>query len=174
MTVPVEARALLLDWQLPPVAGTAAAASTVAYAWGVERLRHRGRSWPAGRSAAFGAGLVILVLALCSGLAHYDTTDFSLHMVQHLLLAMVAPPLLALGAPVTLALQAGSRRTQRRLLAVLHSRPVAVITHPVVTWTLFGGSLIALYLTPLYALSLRHAWLHDLVHVHFVITGMLF
>jgi putative membrane protein len=174
MTVPVDARTLLLDWQMPPVAGSAVVAAALGYGWGVERLRRRGRRWPPARSAAFAAGLVVLVVALCSGLARYDTTNFSLHMVQHLLLAMVGPPLLALGAPITLALQAGSRPVQRRLLALLHSTPVAIITHPVVSWTLFGGSLIALYFTPLYAVTLRHPWLHDLVHVHFVVVGMLF
>ncbi len=174
MTVPVHVRSLLLDWQLPPVAGSVLVATAVGYAWGVDRLRRRGRSWPLARTAAFAGGLAVLTIALCSGLAHYDTTVFSLHMVQHLLLAMAAPPLLALGAPITLALQAGSRTVQRRLLAVLHSWPVAVVTHPLVAWTLMGGSLVVLYFTSLYALSLRHPWLHDLVHVHFVIVGMLF
>ena len=174
MTVPIEGRALLLDWQLPPVAGTVLVGSAVAYGWGVERLRRRGRAWPAARTASFAGGLVVLTVALCSGLAHYDTTVFSLHMLQHLLLAMVGPPLLALGAPVTLALQAGSRPLQEGLLRVLHSGPVSIATHPLVTWVVFGGSLIVLYFTPLYAATLRHPWLHDLVHVHFVIAGMLF
>jgi putative copper resistance protein D len=87
---------------------------------------------------------------------------------------MLGPPLLALGAPVTLALQASSRGTQRRLIAVLHSTPVALVTHPLVTWGLMGASLAALYFTPLYGLTLRHAWLHDVVHVHLVVVGMLF
>jgi putative copper resistance protein D len=87
---------------------------------------------------------------------------------------MVGPPLLALGAPVILALQASSRGTQRRLLAVLHSPPVALVTHPLVTWALMVASLAALYFSPLYALTLRHAWLHDLVHVHLVVVGVLF
>jgi putative copper resistance protein D len=174
VTVPVHARALLLDWQLPPVAGTALVGAGAAYAWGVDRLRRRGRAWPAARSAAFTGGLAVLAVALCSGIAHYDTTNFSLHMVQHLLLSMVGPPLLALGAPITLALQASSRPTQRRLIAALHSGPVAVVTHPLVTWALMGTSLFALYFTPLYGLTLHHAWLHDLVHLHLVVVGVLF
>jgi cytochrome c oxidase assembly factor CtaG len=174
VTVPIEARTLLVDWQAPPVAGSFLVASAVGYAWGVSRLRRRGRRWPVARSACFAGGLAVLTIALCSGLAHYDTLDFSLHMVQHLLLAMVGPPLLVLGAPITLALQAGSRPFQRRLLSVLNSPPVLVITYPVVTWCLFGGSLIALYFSPLYGLSLTHPWLHDLVHIEFVLTGMLF
>jgi len=174
VTVPIQARALLLDWQLPPVAGSALVAAGAGYAWGVERLRRRGRRWPVERSVAFGGGLAVLTVALCSGIAHYDTSDFSMHMVQHLLLSMVGPPLLALGAPITLALQASSRPTQRRLIAALHSSPVAVLTHPLVTWALMGASLAGLYFTPLYALSLRHPWLHDLVHLHLILVGMLF
>src|SRR5258708_3047379 len=137
MTVPIEGRALLLDWQLPPLAGSALAASGLAYGWGVERLRRRGRACAVARTATFAAGLVVLAVALSSGIAHYDTTVFSLHMVQHLLLAMVGPPLLALGAPLTLALQAGSRPVQERLLRILHSRLVRIVTHPVVTWVVF-------------------------------------
>lgn len=170
----VDVRTLLTAWQVPPLAGGVLVASSGAYAWGVDRLRRRGRTWPVSRSGAFAGGLAVLAVALCSGLAHYDTSVFALHVVQHLLLAMVAPPLLALGAPVTLALQAGSRPVQRRVLSVLHSRPVVVVTHPAVTWVLFGGSLIALYFTGLYAATLEHPWLHDLVHVHFVVTGVLF
>ena len=174
MTVPVDLRTLVLDWRVPPVAGPALAGSAVAYGWGVHRLHRRGRDWPAARSRSFGGGIAVLAVASCSGLARYDTTVFSLHMAQHLLLAMVGPPLLALGAPVTLAVQAGSRPVQRRLLAVLHSRPVAVATHPLVAWVLFGGSLVGLYFTPLYAATLGRPWLHDLVHVQFVVTGAMF
>ena len=173
MTVPIEPRTLLLGWSASPAAASVLVAG-IAYARGVRRLRRHGRAWPRPRSAAFGAGLGVLVVALCSGLARYDTTNFTLHVAQHLLLAMIAPALLALGAPITLALQSGSRTVKRRLLAVLHSRPVAVITHPLVAWVLMAGSLAALYFTPLYPESLRHPWLHDLVHLHFVVVGTLF
>jgi putative copper resistance protein D len=174
VTVPLQAHALLFDWQLPPVAGAALVGVGCAYAWGVDRLRRRGRAWPVARSAAFTGGLAVLTVALCSGIAHYDTTNFSMHMVQHLLLSMVGPPLLALGAPVTLALQASSRTTQRRLIAALHSPAVTLVTHPLVTWALMGATLVALYFSPLYGLTLRHAWLHDLVHLHLIVVGVLF
>jgi putative membrane protein len=174
VTVPVDLRTIADAWTIPPITGVAVAASAAVYAFGVARLREKGRRWPAWRSCAFGGGLAVLVVALCSGLAHYDTSVFALHVLQHLLLAMVAPPLLALGAPITLALQASSRRAHRGILAVLHSRPVVAVTNPLVVLVLFGGSIIGLYFTPVYALSLRHAWLHDLVHLHFVVVGCLF
>jgi putative copper resistance protein D len=87
---------------------------------------------------------------------------------------MVAPLLIVLGAPVTLALQAGSRPTQQRILRVLHSAPARVLTHPLTVWLLFGSTLVVLYFTPLYELSLRNEWVHAAVHTHFVVVGSLF
>ena len=97
-----------------------------------------------------------------------------MHVAQHLLLGMLAPVLLVLGAPLTLALQASERRTRSRLLRLLHSRPVAVLTHPLLVWVWFGGTLVVLYFTGLYALSLRDPWVHVLIHAHFVVVGCLF
>ena len=54
------------------------------------------------------AGLGVLVVATQSVIGAYDTTLFTVHMTQHLLLTMVAAPLLLLGAPVTLLLRASS------------------------------------------------------------------
>jgi len=164
---------LLTDWQ-PDVAIVGVAVAAAGYAVGVRRLGAAGRAWPRARSAAFAAGLAVVVVATQSGLAAYDQVLFSLHVVQHLLLGMVAPLLLVLGAPVTLALQASRRGTQERVLRVLHSAPARVVTHAVTAWVLFGGTLVVLYFTGLYELSLRNPWVHSLVHVHFLVAGTLF
>jgi putative copper resistance protein D len=132
------------------------------------------RKWSPVRTGCFLAGLAVVALATESGIAASDTTSFSAHVIQHLLLGMLAPVLLALGAPVTLALQASGRVTRRRLLRVLHSPTLSVISHPVTAWLLFGGSMFALYFTHLYAETLTNSWLHLLVHVHFVVAGSLF
>ncbi|MEJ7584203.1 MAG: cytochrome c oxidase assembly protein [Acidimicrobiales bacterium] len=147
------------------------------YGAGVRRLARRGaqgRRWPRSRTVAFGAGLVTVGVATQSGLARYDTVLFSLHTVQHLLLGMLAPLLFALGAPVTLALQASGRTTQRSLLRVVHHPVVATATHPVVAWVLFGGTLFALYFSPLFELSLRNRLVHQGLHLHFLGVGALF
>ncbi len=164
---------LLTDWSLDvtfPVVVFAAAA----YVVGVRRLRARGRSWPASRTAAFLFGLVVILVATASGIAAYDRVLFSLHIVQHILLGMVAPLLLVLGAPITLALQSGSRGTQRAILRVLRSAPARVLTHPLAAWLLFGTSVVTLYFTPLYELSLRNEWFHVATHAYFVGAGCLF
>jgi putative copper resistance protein D len=144
------------------------------YLAATRRLAGRGRPWPVRRSAAWWGGLAVIGVATQSGLAAYDTTNFASHVAQHVLLGMVAPVLLALGAPVTLALQASGRATQRRLLGGLHGRAARVVTHPVVAWVLFGGSMFALYFTDLYAETLTNTALHDLIHLHFLVVGCLF
>lgn len=165
---------LLTWWTVDPGLALAVTLSAVLYAVGVRRLARRGRRWSPGRSVAFASGLAVITAATMSGAARYDDTLFSLHVVQHLALGIAAPFLLALGAPVTLALQASSRPWQRTLLRVVHSRPIAVVTHPAVAWLLFGGSMFALYFTPLFEQSLRHPLVHEWVHVHFVVVGCLF
>jgi cytochrome c oxidase assembly factor CtaG len=144
------------------------------YIAGVRRLARRGRRWSGWRTAAFVASMAALIVATQSGLARYDTTSFAAHMGQHLLLGMVVPILLALSAPVTLALQALDRRRQRGLLRLVHGPVVSAGTHPVVGWALFGGTLVVLYLTPLFGLSLRNEWVHVAVHVHFLVVGAIF
>jgi putative membrane protein len=148
-------------------------ASTL-YLAGTRRLRRRGRGWSHARSAAFATGMVALAIGTQSGLAAYDTVLFSAHAAQHVLIGVVAPFFLALGAPVTLTLQASDRRIQVSLLHLLHSPPLRVLTHPLVAWGLFGLTLFALYFTPVYELSLRNSFVHELVHLHFFVAGSVF
>lgn len=82
-----------------------------------------------------------------SGLAAHDDTLFSIHVVQHMLLGMIAPVFLALGAPMTLALRTASPATRRRLVAVIHSRYARVLAHPLAGWLIFVVSPFALYFT---------------------------
>jgi putative copper resistance protein D len=167
-------RSLVVPRGVDPAALVLCAALAGAYLVGVRRLAGRGRRWSRWRTGAFAAGIAALVAATQSGLAAYDTTLFSAHTVQHVLLGMVAPTLLALGAPVTLALQASSRPLQQVLVEVLHSAPARLVAHPVVVWVLFGGTLVALYAGPLLEASLRNDVVHGLVHAHFVAAGVLF
>jgi putative membrane protein len=144
------------------------------YLIGVRRLARRGRRWSPTRSLAFGVGVVGLLVATQSGLAYYDTSLFSAHVGQHVLIGVVAPFFMALGAPITLALQASNRATQVALLRLLHSHPLRAITHPIVAWGLFGLTLFVLYFTPIYELSLRNDFVHELVHLHFFVVGSVF
>ena len=146
-----------------------------AYVVGVRRLHARGDRWPVGRTIAFlGGGLGTIAVATLSGLAAYDTSLFAVHMVQHMLLSMVATVFLALGAPVTLALRTMPQRPRKLLLRLLHSRLAEIVSFPLLPWVLFVASPFALYFSGWYAATLDSAVLHELLHVHFLLVGSLF
>jgi cytochrome c oxidase assembly factor CtaG len=149
--------------------------AAASYGYGVYRLRLRGDHWPPGRTVAFVlGGLGSIAAVTVTGIEAYDDTLLSVHMVQHMVLSMVGPIFLALGAPVTLALRTLPPDPRKVMLAVLHSRVVKVLTFPLVAFALFIANPFILYFTNVYRLTLEHEWLHELVHVHFVVTGCLF
>ncbi len=159
--------------ELLPLLGVLVAGAL--YLRGVRLLRRRGDRWAPGRSAAFlGGGLGTVAFATMSGLAAYDTTLFAPHMVQHMLLTMVAPVFLALGAPVTLALRTLPAGARGRLLALLHSRFAAFLSFPLLGWLLFVASPFVLYFSGWYEATLDSRLLHELLHVHFLAVGSLF
>ncbi len=149
-------------------------ASAGLYLWGVFRMRARGDRWPAGRTATFLIGLVLIAAVTASGLERYDTTLLSVHMLQHMVLSMLAPIFLALGAPVTLALRTLPPGPRAALLRLLHSRFARVLTFPLLTFGLFIASPFALYFSGLYRLSLEYPAVHEFVHVHLIVVGCLF
>lgn len=145
------------------------------YLWGVERLRRGGVQWPLGRTLSFLiGGLGTLSFVTMSGIGAYDETLFSVHMMQHMTLAMVTPIFLALGAPVTLALRALPSGGRRRLNKVLHWKIARLYMNPLVGFMIFVGSPWALYFTGWFEASLRNVWLHELMHVHFLVSGSIF
>ncbi len=150
------------------------------YGWGVLRLAGRGDRWPVGRTVAFVFGVLTVGLTMCTGLNDYGMVMFSVHMVQHMILSMLAPILLLLGAPVTLALRAlptagkGRLGPRELLVKLLRSRYLRVITHPAFTIPLFVASLYALYFTALFDDLMRSDAGHVLMMVHFLMVGLIF
>ncbi|MEV1090737.1 cytochrome c oxidase assembly protein [Streptomyces microflavus] len=172
---------LFTQWHFDPLFAFGTAAAALLYLAGVRKLRARGDRWPAGRSVAWCAGLVVTVFATMSGLAVYGKVLFSVHMGQHMILAMSVPILLVLGAPATLALRAlpaapkGSATGPREMLiSLLHSRFVHVVSHPVVASALFIGSAFAVYHTSLFETLMSSHLGHMVMLVHFLVVGLLF
>jgi putative copper resistance protein D len=178
--VPVEpptAGSLLLGWTIEPLPTLGLAGAAGWWLWAVRRVDavHPANPVPRRRTVAFLAGIAALALALLSGIGRYDTALFSIHMVQHVLLMLVAAPLLALAAPITLILRLSSSATRRRwILPVLHSRIVRFIAHPVVAWILFAAMMWATHFSPLFNASLEDPLLHDFEHVLFLTGALLF
>ncbi|MFI9400878.1 cytochrome c oxidase assembly protein [Nocardia sp. NPDC052316] len=172
---------LMTLWRFDIVLGTAAVAAIVLYTLGVLRLWGRGDEWSKWRTISWISGCVALLIATSSGVGTYGFAMFSMHMITHMALNMFVPVLLVLGAPVTLLLRAvpAAQRGQVHgvrewVLALLHSRPTAVIAHPATALSLFVISLYGLYFTPLFESLIRYHWGHVLMNVHFLIVGYLY
>jgi putative copper resistance protein D len=147
------------------------------YGAGVRRCRQiRGLGgFPRSRVLFFGAGLAVTYVALQGPIDAQADLLFSVHMVQHLLLTMVAAPLLVLGTPVTLALRASSPRARRRvLLPILKSRAVRVVANPLVGWSVFILVMWGSHFTSFYEAAIRNDGVHALEHVAYLVSAMLF
>ncbi|MCW2913009.1 MAG: copper resistance domain protein [Actinomycetia bacterium] len=152
-----------------------------AYLGGVLRLRRRGDTWSSGRIAAWFIGLFTIVIVTMSGVATYSPILFSVHMAQHMVLAMLTPIFLVLGAPMTLALRAlkpatikGDRGPREWLMVILHSRVIKVLSHPIAATIIFVASTYALYFSPLFEMAMRAHLGHIAMLTHFLLTGGLF
>jgi putative membrane protein len=175
-TDPPTAASLLFGWTFEPIPTLGLVVAVWWWLWAVRRVDslHPGNPVPRRRSVAFLGGMTALAFALLSGIASYDTSLFSVHMVQHVLLMLVAAPLIALAAPVTLLLRLSSSHTRRRwLLPVLHSRVLRFLGFPVTSWVMFAVMMWATHFSPLFNASLEDPAIHDLEHVLFL-TGALF
>jgi len=164
-------------WNFEPLVTGGLVLSALGWLWIVRRVGrlHPGNGVPLGRSAAFFGGLFAIAVALMSGIERYDTTLFSLHMVQHLLLMLVAAPLLVLAAPVTQLLRASSPQVrQRRLVPVLHSSAVGALGHPVVAWLTFSLVLWISHFSPLFNDALEDRGVHDAEHAIYLVASLLF
>lgn len=121
----------------------------VLYAVGVRRFAelHPGAGWSIRRSAAFFGGVAVAVVAVDSVIGVYDVVLFYDHMIQHLMLIMIAAPLLAMGAPVDLLERATTGSTHRAAQAALGSRVAEVVAHPIVDFILYAVLIPVAHLT---------------------------
>ncbi|HEV7169110.1 MAG TPA: cytochrome c oxidase assembly protein [Micrococcaceae bacterium] len=154
--------------------------TTAAYLSGVLKLRRRGDSWPWLRTVSWLAGMVALVYITSGGPAVYGAVLFSAHMVEHMTLMVVSPLFMVLAAPVSLALKAmtprgdGSRGVREWILVIVHSKFSVLVTHPLFAAANFAGSLVIFYFSPLFGYAMRDHVGHELMILHFTITGYLF
>jgi cytochrome c oxidase assembly factor CtaG len=163
----------------------------VLFVVGWRRLRRRGGGRPADRSrlgatwrpVSYLAGLAVVGFALCSPLDVLVQQLFFMHMIQHLLLIMIAPPLLLLpnplpfllwGLPGPLRLGAGGVLNSLINKQSLVGRALRWLTTPVVVWFIFVVVVIGWHDPALYNAALSSEFVHDLEHLTMFGAGMLF
>jgi len=152
------------------------------YLLGWLRLRRAGRGhgiaagW---RLASYATGLASVVLALCSPIEYLAELSFTAHMVQHQLLMMGAAPLLLLGEPFPVGVWGLPAHLRRRVGSLLVRPGPIRRAFRTLTWLPVAGGLwtVALWgwhYPAAYEAALRYPWLHDLEHLSFFATAVLF
>ncbi|MBN1239387.1 MAG: cytochrome c oxidase assembly protein [Gammaproteobacteria bacterium] len=154
------------------------------YYTGIYRLWSRagaGRGISRLRAASYTLGIATLIAALMSPLDSMSAALFSLHMVQHLLLILVAAPLLVLGAPevaLLWALPAASRRRagrwENRVARSIAGPVEGGGKGPLLVVLLATGVLWVWHAPQLYDLAVRNDAVHTAEHAGFLITAVLF
>jgi cytochrome c oxidase assembly factor CtaG len=172
----------LLDWSFEPVPIVGCATAAYLY-WRGRRTASvalgREAAWDNG-DTAFALGIGALLLALISPISFFDTTLQWDHMVQHVLLLLVAPPLILLADPFRTA-WAGYLAAQGRPIAIdataparvmrtLHAGPKAAA----IVVLAFSVDLLVWHVPSIYNATLRIASVHDLEHLTFLVVGLLF
>ena len=166
---PVLAHAGPWDLDLLLLAGVAGVA--VLYARG----RRSGHGW---RAAAFAGALAALVVALVGPVDTLSAELASAHMVQHVLLVLVAAPLLALSAPTAALVRGGPSGLRAAVrwghrLGPLRDR-LRPARHPIALWLAHVATLWFWHASVPYGSALENELVHIAEHLSFLVTGILF
>jgi cytochrome c oxidase assembly factor CtaG/cytochrome c2 len=136
------------------------------------------RSVSTGAIGAFFGGMGTLVLALLSPIDHMGEQLFSIHMVQHLLLMIVAAPLMAWSRPALVFLWAlpplGRKRVGRGWSGMGFRSVFRGLMNPAVVWVLFSGSFVFWHCPGPYDWALKNELVHALEHLSFFVSALMF
>jgi putative membrane protein len=170
----------LTAWRFPWWTSTLLFLIGALYVRGFLRLhRQMPTRFPRSRLAFYLAGIAVLAIALISPLETLDDRLLITHMMQHLLLLMVAPPLLLLGAPQIPLIRALPPAVAKRTIGVIAKsracrRLFDSITHPAGALLLFSIVMLGWHLPGPFQLALRSDRWHTLEHGCFLAAGTLF
>jgi cytochrome c oxidase assembly factor CtaG len=170
----------LAAWRFPWWTFTFLIVAAALYLRGFLRVhRQMRRHFPFSRLCFYLAGSSVLAIALISPLEALDDCLLITHMLQHLLLLLIAPPLLLLGAPQIPLVRAIPPAVAKRTIGVaVKSRACRrlfdCITHPAGALVLFSAVMLGWHLPGSFQLALRSNGWHIAEHASFLIAGTLF
>lgn len=169
---------LWTQWFIDPLTAILLLVLLAWYLDGLLRLRARGEQQApsSARTAAFLLGLGVAALALVSPLDSLGYRLFAAHMVQHLVLIVVAAPLLAWSGAAP-ALGAALPRRLRQVLSGWRDRLAATITAAQAAWLAAAAFSVTIWLWHVPAAhdaALTQLPLHALEHVTVLLTATVF
>lgn len=136
--------------------------------------RYPNRAFSPLRVTAFVSGCALLTAALSPWAESAADSSFAAHMLQHIVMLLIAPPLLLLGAPLLLAVAVSPATIARRITAFSNSTFGHAMFSPVTAWLVYVFVLWGAHFSPLYELALEHPAVHVVEHVLFTGSALLF
>uniref|UniRef100_Q01PC5 4Fe-4S ferredoxin, iron-sulfur binding domain protein n=1 Tax=Solibacter usitatus (strain Ellin6076) TaxID=234267 RepID=Q01PC5_SOLUE len=173
-------QAALSSWSVPFWATVGVLLAAVLYVRGWKDLAYlRSTLIPPWRLVCFLAGLASLWLAIASPLDAFGNFLLTAHMVQHLLMMVVAPPLILLGSPWNLLLRGLPRWAARDVLGPFLSwdflkRFGRLVTHPAFCWLAGAVALLGWHIPAAYDRALASPGWHDFEHACLFGSSLLF
>ena len=179
---------LLSHWSVDPLFVILTGIPVYLYIAGylrLERTISRGSKRPAKvrktRALLFGSGIMTLVIAVMSPIDYWADSYFWVHMIQHVMIMVYAPPLIVMSAPWLVmyrGLPVNWRRTLGRTFLISPKtsflRSIGnFFMRPLVGFILFNVAMYAWHFPALMDLTERNQWAHNFAHFTFVATGML-
>jgi cytochrome c oxidase assembly factor CtaG len=171
---PLLGTALLTQWHLDAIALVFVGVAALLYLAGVVMADRTGPRWPVPRSVAFGAGLLVCVIATNGSIGVYDMALFSAHMIGHLMLVMLAPALICVGHPLELLVRASAEPWRRRVSRLLRSGPVSLFFAPPVALASYAAVIVCSHLTGIMDTVMRSPWAGQLEHLVYLVVGFQF
>lgn len=174
------AEAVLESWQFDPWPLTLIFLTAIIYIWGWQKLRRQmPQRFGASRLISFLAGLAVIIIAIASPLDAFAGLLLVAHMIQHLLLLMVAPPLILYGAPYLPILRGLPSGVLKHGAGPFLSSPglqkvVRRLTHPLVCLFAFSITSLTWHLPKFYELALSSPFWHEVEHLCFLGAALLF
>jgi cytochrome c oxidase assembly factor CtaG len=168
------------DWSFPIGLTLAIVLTAVVYLRGWLALRRtRPAQFNLDRLLSFIGGLACLWIAIGSPLEALADDLLSAHMIEHLILMSVVPPLVLLGLPVVPLLRGLPRVVRIRVAGpLLRLRSSRTFFHQLVrlrfAWLAMNLTFLLWHIPAAYDFALEHEFWHDLEHICFLGTSLLF
>jgi putative membrane protein len=138
------------------------------------RRKYPSRPCPFLRVLAFVSGCALLTASLLPWADARGETSFAFHMLQHMVMLLVAPPLILLGGPLLLAVAVPPHAFARRIAGFANAPFGHALLSPITAWLVYVFVLWGAHFSPLYELALDHPAFHMLEHVLFIGSAFLF
>lgn len=171
---PYDRHALFTTWSAHPGWLIVGALILLGYAWAVRRAAANGSALPVWRVISFVLGIVLLEATIASAIDAYAMLLFWVHMVEHLILIMVIPVFLVLGHPLTAIRDALPPRGRERFLGFLQSRPIGLLTNPIIGLLAYTVVIVGTHLTNFMDQMAMHSWVMTFEQVLYVVVGYWF